>query len=92
VNSSRDPISKKSITKKGLVEWLKVWALSSNPVLKKKNSGKMQKCSESDGKIYYERSTLSTTERGSSLERRRLTIIFTLAPVFFFLIHFWHQF
>jgi ribosomal protein S21 len=26
-----EPISKKSITKKGLVEWLKVKALSSNP-------------------------------------------------------------
>jgi hypothetical protein len=30
-NRSRDPISKKPFTKKGLVEWLKVKALSSNP-------------------------------------------------------------
>jgi hypothetical protein len=30
-NSSRDPILKKTITKKGLVEWLKVQALSLNP-------------------------------------------------------------
>jgi hypothetical protein len=29
-NRSRDPISKKPFTKKGLVEWLKVKALSSN--------------------------------------------------------------
>jgi hypothetical protein len=30
-NSLGDPISKKPITKIGLVEWLKVKALSSNP-------------------------------------------------------------
>jgi hypothetical protein len=30
-NSSRDPISKKPNTKKRLMEWLKVWALSSSP-------------------------------------------------------------
>jgi hypothetical protein len=30
-NSSPDPISKIPITKKGLVEWLKVKALSSSP-------------------------------------------------------------
>jgi hypothetical protein len=30
-NSLRDPISKKPLTKIGLVEWLKVKALSSNP-------------------------------------------------------------
>jgi hypothetical protein len=30
-NSLWDPISKKPITKKGLVESLRVWALSSNP-------------------------------------------------------------
>jgi hypothetical protein len=30
-NSSRDPISKNHITKKGLVKWLKVKALISNP-------------------------------------------------------------
>jgi hypothetical protein len=30
-NSSRDPISKKTLHKKGLVEWLKVRALCSNP-------------------------------------------------------------
>jgi hypothetical protein len=38
-NSSRDLISgekKKPFTKKKLVEWLKVWALSSNPSTKKK--------------------------------------------------------
>jgi hypothetical protein len=36
-NSSRDPISKKKkITKKGMVAWLKVKALSSNPSTKKK--------------------------------------------------------
>jgi hypothetical protein len=35
-NSSRDPISKKPITKIGLVEWLKMKALSSNPSTTKK--------------------------------------------------------
>jgi hypothetical protein len=30
-NSLRDPISKTPFTKKGLVEWLKVKALNSNP-------------------------------------------------------------
>jgi hypothetical protein len=30
-NSSQDPSLKKSFTKKGLVEWLKVEALSSSP-------------------------------------------------------------
>jgi hypothetical protein len=30
-NSLQDPILKKLITKKGLVEWLRVYALSSNP-------------------------------------------------------------
>jgi hypothetical protein len=35
-NSSRDSISKIPITKKGLVEWLKVKTLSSNPSLQKK--------------------------------------------------------
>jgi hypothetical protein len=30
-NNSRDPILKKPNTKKGLMEWLKVKALSSNP-------------------------------------------------------------
>jgi hypothetical protein len=37
-NSSCNPLSKKPITKKGLVEWLKVWALSSNPTIGKKKS------------------------------------------------------
>jgi hypothetical protein len=35
-NSSQDPILKKPITKKGLVEWLKVKTLSSNHSLPKK--------------------------------------------------------
>jgi hypothetical protein len=35
-NSSRDPILKNPITKKGLVEWLKVKALSSRTSTKKK--------------------------------------------------------
>jgi hypothetical protein len=41
-NSSQDPISKKkrSITKKGLVEWLKVEALSSNTCTVKKKKKK----------------------------------------------------
>jgi hypothetical protein len=39
-NSSRDPILKKPITKKGLVKWFKVLALSSSPntAKKKKNN------------------------------------------------------
>jgi hypothetical protein len=38
MNSTQDTISKKkkTITKKGLVEWLKVQALSSNPSTSKK--------------------------------------------------------
>jgi hypothetical protein len=41
-NSPRDPILKKTHHKKGLVEWLKVLALSSSPsTVKKKNSSKM---------------------------------------------------
>jgi hypothetical protein len=36
-NSSRDPISKKTLHKKGLVEWLKMYALSSSPSIKKKS-------------------------------------------------------
>jgi hypothetical protein len=40
-NSSREPVSKKKkkkpFTKKGLVEWLKVLALSSNPSIEKEN-------------------------------------------------------
>jgi hypothetical protein len=39
-NSSRHPILKKPITKKGLVEWLKVQALSSNPRTTKKKKKK----------------------------------------------------
>jgi hypothetical protein len=39
-NSSQDPISKKPITKIGLVEWLKVKALSSNPSTEKKKERK----------------------------------------------------
>jgi hypothetical protein len=40
-NSSGDPILKNPITKNGLVEWLKVKALSSSPstAKKKKNQG-----------------------------------------------------
>jgi hypothetical protein len=34
VNSSRDPILKKTLHKKGMVEWLKVKAPSSNPSTK----------------------------------------------------------
>jgi hypothetical protein len=37
-NSSQDPILKKPITKKGLVEWLKMKALSSNPSTTQKKS------------------------------------------------------
>jgi hypothetical protein len=37
----RDPILKKNHHKKeGLVEWLKVWALSSNPSTAKKKEGR----------------------------------------------------
>jgi hypothetical protein len=39
-NSSRDSISKKTLHKKGLVEWLKVYALSSNPITSKKKKKK----------------------------------------------------
>jgi hypothetical protein len=39
-NSSRDPVLKKPITKKGLVEWLKLEALSSNPRTAKKQTNK----------------------------------------------------
>jgi hypothetical protein len=42
-NSLQDPISKKPITKRGLVEWLKVEALSSNPSATKKKK-KKQAC------------------------------------------------
>jgi hypothetical protein len=44
-NSSGDSISKIPITKKGLVEWLKVQALSSNPstLKKRKNKNKQKK-------------------------------------------------
>jgi hypothetical protein len=38
-NSLRDPISEKLFTKIGLVEWLKVKALSSSPSIKKKKMG-----------------------------------------------------
>jgi hypothetical protein len=37
-NSSQDPISKKPFTKKGLVEQLKVKAMSSNPSGEKKST------------------------------------------------------
>jgi hypothetical protein len=39
-NSSQDPISKKSFTKRGLVEWLKVEALSSSTSTAKKKEKK----------------------------------------------------
>jgi hypothetical protein len=39
-NGLQDPISKKTITKKGLMEWLKVQALSSNPSTTKKKKKK----------------------------------------------------
>jgi hypothetical protein len=42
-NSSQDPISKKHITKKELVEWVKVKALSSNPSAAKNNKNKNKK-------------------------------------------------
>jgi hypothetical protein len=45
-NSLRDPISKKTFTKKGLVEWLKVYALSSNPSTAKRK-GRKRNCKES---------------------------------------------
>jgi hypothetical protein len=35
-NSSQNPISKNTHHKKGLAEWLKVWALSANPSTTKK--------------------------------------------------------
>jgi hypothetical protein len=41
-NSSQDPISKKPITKTGLVEWLKGKALSSSPNTAKKKKKKIQ--------------------------------------------------
>jgi hypothetical protein len=41
-NSSRDPISKKPITKIGLVEWLKVKTLSSNLSTEKKKSMRLK--------------------------------------------------
>jgi hypothetical protein len=37
-NSSQDPISKNPSQNKELVEWLKVWALSSNPSTTKRNA------------------------------------------------------
>jgi hypothetical protein len=40
-NSLQDPISKKTYHNKGLVEWFKVQALSSNPSITKKKIGKM---------------------------------------------------
>jgi hypothetical protein len=36
-NNLQDTISKKNLTQKGLVEWLKVSALSSNPSTTKQN-------------------------------------------------------
>jgi hypothetical protein len=42
-NSSRDPISKKTFTKIGLVEWLKVKALSSNTSTAKKKKKERKK-------------------------------------------------
>jgi hypothetical protein len=42
-NSLRDPIWKKPMTKKGLVEWLKVKALSSNPSIGKRKKKKRAK-------------------------------------------------
>jgi hypothetical protein len=42
-NSSQDPISKMPIMIKGLMEWLKVKALSSSPVLQKKKKEKEEK-------------------------------------------------
>jgi hypothetical protein len=42
-NSPRDPISKKPIRKIGLVEWLKVKALSSSPRTSKKKERKKPK-------------------------------------------------
>jgi hypothetical protein len=41
-NSSQDTISKKPFTKIGLVEWLKVKALSSSPSTAKKQKGKKE--------------------------------------------------
>jgi hypothetical protein len=42
-NSSQDPISKRPITKKRLVEWLKVEALSSSPSTAKKKKKRKKK-------------------------------------------------
>jgi hypothetical protein len=42
-NSSQDSISKKTRNKKGLVAWLKVKALSSNPSTAKTNQSNKQK-------------------------------------------------
>jgi hypothetical protein len=42
-DSFRDPISKKPITKIGLVEWLKVKTLSSNPSTAAKKKKKKKK-------------------------------------------------
>jgi hypothetical protein len=42
-NSSRDPILKKPIIKIGLVEWLKVKSLGSNPILEKKKKKRKRK-------------------------------------------------
>jgi hypothetical protein len=47
-NSLQDPISKKPIAKRGLVEWLKVEALSSNPSATKERK---KESTEAEGKM-----------------------------------------
>jgi hypothetical protein len=49
-NSLREPISKNPITKKGLMEWLKVEALSSNPQYSKKKKKRKERNMDSSSK------------------------------------------
>jgi hypothetical protein len=54
-NSLQDPISKKPFTKKGLVEWLKVKALSSNPSTTKKQNKQTEKQKKiNESKLIYD--------------------------------------
>jgi hypothetical protein len=67
-NSSRDSISKMTNTKKGLVEWLKVLVLSSNPIKKKKKqNGVLKIGTEGEGSSH----TFSRRSQAALREKRR---------------------
>jgi hypothetical protein len=51
MRSLQDPISKKTITKKRLVEWLKVNALSASPSTAKKKKRKEKKKSNKNSAV-----------------------------------------